>query len=154
MRIITSLLGFLLFLVGVLGAFMVKNGSLFFVPMIGGQILFLTFGIIGISSLAFGYRTTCAALLAVRFLFFNPAKGIAGEKLTEVLRFMIVSAYAQGGLVFLLSLLNIMAWLSEGMQALGMNIANSIYALMCPILISETLLRPLKARLETLAAKN
>jgi len=154
MRIITSLLGFLLFLIGVLGAFMVKNGSLFFVPIIGSQILFLTFGIIGISSLAFGYRTTCAALVAARFLFFTPAKGIGGEKLTEVLRFMIVSAYAQGGLVFLLSLWNIMASLAEGAAALGMNIGISVCALMCPMLISEVFLRPLKARLETLAAKN
>ena len=133
---------------------MVKNGSLFFVPMIGGQILFLTFGIIGISSLAFGYRTTCAALVAVRFLFFNPSKGIAGEKLTEVLRFMIVSAYAQGGLVFLLSLLNILRSIAFGMEAVGISIVDSICTLICPILISETLLRPLKARLETLAAKN
>ena len=133
---------------------MVKNGSLFFVPMIGGQILFLTFGIIGISSLAFGYRTTCAALVAVRFLFFNPAKGIAGEKLTEVLRFMIVSAYAQGGLVFLLSLLNILRSIALGMEAVGISIVDSISTLMCPILISEALLRPLKARLETLTAKN
>jgi hypothetical protein len=154
MRIITSLLGFLLFLIGVLGALIVNKGGLFFVPIIGSQILFLTFGIIGISSLAFGYRTTCAALVAVRFLFFTPAKGIAAEKLTEVLRFMIVSAYAQGGLVFLLSLLNILRWIDAGMAALGMNIANSVCALMCPILISEVFLRPLKARLETLAAKN
>lgn len=64
---------------------------------------------------------------------------------------MIVSAYALGGLLFLISLHNIVA--SVQGNFLGKSIMLSISTLMSPILISEAVLRPLKTRIENLGGK-
>ncbi|MFM8984117.1 MAG: hypothetical protein ACKOLA_14760 [Spartobacteria bacterium] len=112
---------------------------------------FFALGIIGTSAFAFGFSATFSTLSSARFLFSTPQAHLSSETPIAVLRFMIVSAYAQGGLLFLISLLNILPSIA-GAIYLGNCIWLSISTLMIPILISEIVLRPLKAKLETIGA--
>ena len=153
------LLGIPLFLVCVLGyAFFLRGacGNYFYPALLCLECLqclpFLALGVIGTSTFAFGFRASCSALRSTRFLFFTPREPASPENLIAVLRFMIVSAYALGGLLFLISLHNIVA--SVQGNFLGKSIMLSISTLMSPILISEAVLRPLKTRIENLGDKN
>lgn len=155
------LLGIPLFLVCVLGyAFFLRGecGNRLFPVLVILECLqclqclpFLALGVIGTSTFAFGFTASCSVLRSVGFLFFTPRKPAFPENLIAVLRFMIVSAYALGGLLFLISLHNIVA--SVQGNFLGKSIMLSISTLMSPILISEAVLRPLKTRIENLGGK-
>jgi hypothetical protein len=158
MQKLAPIIGFTLFLACVLGyaSFLgsaCKNSVIYFTgPLILETMRclpFLALGIIGTSTFAFGFSATFSTLSSVRFLFSSPQAPPSPENPIAVLRFMIVSAYALGGLLFLVSLLNILPSIS-GAIYLGKCISLSISTLMIPILISEIVLRPLKARLETL----
>jgi hypothetical protein len=119
-------------------------------------LFFLIGGISGTSLMAFGYKDVDKALSSTRYFFYTPQTPVDTGKAIRVSSFMIVSCYAQGALIFLIeihSLIRIASVesIAEVSRLKAINMA--IGSLLAPLLISEAFLRPLKARLETLADK-
>ncbi len=119
--------------------------------------LFLFVGILGTSILAFGIEETTAALSALRYFFSTPETPVDTHKTIRVVRHMIVSCYALGGLLFVIDILSsIRIGAMDSLPhkgALLSPISMGVFGLLAPLVISEAFLRPLKARLETLAEK-
>lgn len=162
MRALNFLLGFFMFLLLALGycqvtAVQVKN--LHFLPL-----LFLGVGIQGTAILAFGGKETGAALNSFRYFFYNPKIPVDTRRTIIVLNFMIVSCFAQGGILFVIEILSFLKHLgplmSNPKEDIGTlaqllrvipKLAHPMFCtLFAALFISEALLRPLKSRLETL----
>jgi len=78
------------------------------------------------------------------------------EKNIRVVRYMIISCYGLGGLLFVIEVLSaiqiaLIPELPE--RAVLKATISAVCSLLVPLVISEAFLRPLKARLETLADK-
>jgi hypothetical protein len=155
MRSLSSLLGLFLFLIMAFGysrviAFPLTSEVS---PL---PFFFLFVGILGTSILAFGMKETSAALSATRYLFSTPETPVNTDKTIRVVRHMIVSCYALGGLLFVIEILSsirVGAMDSLPERALVRSISMGVFGLLAPLVMSEVWLRPLKARLETLADK-
>ena len=104
---------------------------------------------LGSSILAFGFRGVWDALSTFRFFFFTPSASIAFTMPLVVFRFLTISIYAIGSLLFLLGLTQ--SCYAGTLSSLGEGIAFSICALAYPIIIAEVVVRPIKYRLEYLA---
>ena len=119
--------------------------------------LFVLFGgIFGSALLAFGYKDFDKALSSTRYFFFTPQTPVDTGKAIRVLSFMIISCYAQGGLLFVIEILSSVrtASVESITEAARFRVVYmGISSLLAPLVISEAFLRPLKARLETLADK-
>ncbi len=155
MRSLGSLLGLFLFLFMGFG----YSRTIAF-PLLSSvnhwPFLLLFVGILGTSILAFGMKETSAAFSATRYFFFTPEMPVDTHKTIRVVRHMIVSCYALGGLLFVietLSSIRLGAMDSLPEKALWSSIYMGVFVLLAPLVISEAFLRPLKARLETLAEK-
>ena len=148
MQSISSLVGVLLFLVGTAGGFMLEGGNPLFLLRFS-LIVAIILAPFGSSILAFGFRDVWDAFSAFRFFFIKPPAQIAFSKTIIVIRFLTLSTYAIGILMFLLGLTNY-----DASYPLNEIIAICICPLAYPIIISEGLLRPLKSRLECLAERN
>jgi hypothetical protein len=154
MRSLSSLLGFAFFFFMAVGYCIVAA-----VPITSLNpypLCFLIGGIFGSALLAFGYKDFDKALSSTRYFFFTPQTPVDTEKAIRVLSFMIISCYAQGGLLFVIEILSTirvstMTSLPEG--SVLKVLAAAVSSLLAPLVISEAFLRPLKARLETLADK-
>ena len=129
---------------------MFLGGNPFFLIM-AAPIIPIILASLGSSILAFGFRDVWGALSAFRFFFFTPPIGIVSPRSPVVIRFLIFSTYAIGGLVFLLEITITLSIINGPLYGIVGLIADSLCALIYPIFISEGLLRPLKYRLEYLA---
>jgi hypothetical protein len=119
-------------------------------------LFFLYGGISGTALMAFGYKDYNKALSSTRYFFFTPQTPVETEKAVRVLSFMIISCYAQGGLLFVIEILSSvrMASVESITEVVRFRVLfMGISSLLAPLVISEAFLRPLKARLETLADK-
>jgi hypothetical protein len=154
MRSISSLLGFAFFFFMVVGYCLLAAVP---ITSLNPYPLFVLFGgIFGSALLAFGYKDFDKALSSTRYFFFTPQTPVDTGKAIRVLSFMIVSCYAQGALIFVIEILSLIRMASvesiaEVSRLQSINMA--IGSLLAPLVISEAFLRPLKARLETLAGK-
>jgi flagellar motor component MotA len=144
------------------GIFLVFLGTVECFVFVGGhvgclvQIIPLA-GIIlaglGSSVLAFGFRDVKDTLLASRCLFLTPSKNEAFPRYLLVVRYLIISNYAFGSLMFLLCSIITLAGINGPLDALGQHIAACICTFVNAILVSEVFLRPLRCRLEYLIPK-
>jgi hypothetical protein len=162
MRIFNSIFGFCLFLLLVLGYCQVTAVPVKFLHF--WPLLFLATGILGTAFLAFGAKETGTALNSFRYFFYNPKAGVDTGKTIIVLNFMILSCFAQGGILFVIEILSFLKHLGPLMSTPKEDIGTlaqllqvipklahpMICTLFAALFISEALLRPLKARLETL----
>jgi hypothetical protein len=155
MRLFESFLGLIFFTLATVGF-----GAVICVPLGSVQpmaFLFLPFGILGTAIMAFGAKDVGAALGSVRYLFLMPKTPVDTAKCVAVLGFMLASCYAQGGLLFVIEILSSVRL--AGMETVKEGVLmKSIYAGVCtllaPLIISEALLRPLRARIEILGTKS
>jgi hypothetical protein len=155
MRLFESFLGLLLFAIAAIGfcaVIRVPLGSLHLMPF-----FFLPVGILGTAIMTFGAKDAGAALSSVRYFFFTPKVPVDTAKCVAVLGFMLASCYAQGGLLFVIEILSSVRL--AGMETVKEGVLmRSIYAGVCtllaPLIISEALLRPLRARIEILGKKS
>jgi hypothetical protein len=154
MRFFSSLFGFALFLFMVVGYFHITAVSIQHLNLF--LFFFLVCGILGTSILAHGVKDTAAALYGSRFFLFTPQAPGDTKKNIRVVRYMIISCYGLGGLLFVIEVLSaiqiaLIPELPE--RAVLKATISAVCSLLAPLVISEAFLRPLKARLETLAGK-
>lgn len=151
MRFVIPFLGFWLFLMAQIvycRIAAVHLQTLHFLPL-----FFLLVGIFGTATLAFGAKETGSSLTAFRYLFAKAKAPFDTRKKIVVINFMIVSCFAQGGLLFLIEILSLVKHfqvLTSTPTKLGFIFHYMACILFAALFISEALLRPLKARLETL----
>jgi hypothetical protein len=154
MRSVISLLGVAIFFLMAVGYCLVTAVP---ITSLNPYPLFVLFGgIFGSALLAFGYKDVDKALSSTRYFFFTPQTPVDTGKAIRVLSFMIISCYAQGGLLFVIEILSSIrtASVESITEAARFRVFYmGISSLLAPLVISEAFLRPLKARLETLAGK-
>lgn len=121
------------------------------IPWMRVPIIGIVAASLGNTVVAFGFKEVWEAFLAIRFLFGSPSGNAKTQMPVIVLRFLMVSFYAMGGLFSLFWLLITLAVINGPVEQIGDHLALAICSLAFPILISEGLLRPLKNRLEFLA---
>ena len=150
MRTISSIVGCLLFLCGTIVCFMLAGGPprALWMP---GTIMAIMLAPLGSAILAFGLREVWEAFLDFRWFFVTPSGGAASPRSLVVIRFLLVSTYAMGGLLFLFRLILALGQVGGPSAQLGYQVAVAICSLAYPILIAEGCLRPLRCRLESLA---
>lgn len=118
------------------------------VPFLG-----LILATLGSSILAYGVNDIKDALLASRFLVITHSKNGASPRSLAVVRYLIISNYAFGGLIFLFGSMITLSGIAGPVEAVGQHIAACICTFVYAILVAEVFLRPLRCRLEDTVAK-
>jgi flagellar motor component MotA len=150
MRAISALVGFLFVGLGTIGVFCMMGGN----PMALVQIPVL-FAVVlaplGSAVMAFGLKDVLGTLFAFRFLLYSSTSADPSTRSTAIIRYLITSTYAIGGLAFLLGAIITVASMGTFPDQPGsvwQHLAAASIALSYPVFISEGLLRPLKSKLE------
>ena len=106
---------------------------------------------LGSAVLAFGLKEVLETLYAFRLFFLSPAPAAGSNRPAAILRYLIASTYAIGGLTFLIAVLVTIATrgrMPAQADCFWEHLAGASIALSYPVFISEGLLRPLKSRLQ------
>jgi flagellar motor component MotA len=106
---------------------------------------------LGSAVLAFGLKEVLETLYAFRLFLLSPTPAERSNRPAAILRYLIASTYAIGGLTFLIAVLVTIATrgsMPAQADCFWEHLAAASIALSYPVFISEGLLRPLKSRLE------
>jgi hypothetical protein len=147
-RLVSSILGFLLLIAGTIGCFMLAGHSptiLFFLPPALAILLIP----VGCSTLAFGFHGP--VVVARSFAALWSTRHIVPSEATRILSAFIGYVYGAGAFVFLASLLSILACITESGLTVGFrgNVTATIVSLIYAVVLAEVVLRPLKHRVSS-----
>ena len=158
MRIISLLIGLLLFFAAAFGMYVFCGGSLISIIAFPSSFVAVVIGTIGLSFCVFGVGETKVALWSVSVFWrkdeFEKDYAIAIQAISG----MIVYAYVIGVLLSLQNLLLTMGTMSGIMQKgltqdFGARVACAICTLIYSVLVAECFLRPLRHRLSYLRSR-
>jgi hypothetical protein len=150
MRAISSLFGLTLFWLMAFGYCRLAAIPIwFFNPQ---TFIYLVAGVSGTAILAFGTKEFGGVLRSFGYLFSNPKAPIDAQRTVKVIRFMILSCFAQGGILFVIEILSLVkhhSFIITNPSKISHFLVPMMGITFFTLFVSEALLRPLKARLET-----
>jgi flagellar motor component MotA len=147
MRTLSTVAGLFLFLLGLIGSFVIAGGSIFLLLQMSA-IFALIFAPLGAVIMAYGFERVLRTIGAVRFLFRDTFSGKSASDCIPVLKTWIRAVYATSFVFFVMAIMIILAHTDASMEELCWHFCGSLVVFIIAFLFCEGILRPLKNRLK------